>query len=404
MKILHLNTVVNVKSTGKIVYLIHSKLIENNHESMICYGRWRAADSDKSLIKISSNLEFFIHALLARITGMQGVFSFFSTWKLKKTIKKFNPDIVHLYNLHGYYVNEFGLFRFLKANNISTVYSMLDEYPYMGKCTYSMNCDKFMKKCYNCPEVKEYPKSFFFDFSTKIFNLKQNAYKDFEKIIFTGPEWVKERASASMLLKNKNIELMDEPIDTNFFFYPRNTELLIKKINIAKEKVVVLTVATYEIKRKGGDYFIEVAKQLENSNILFVFVGYNGDTKLLPANILPISYVKDQHELATYYSMADLFVCTSYADTMPNVCLEALACGTSICGFNISGIPYTADAKTGFFVPFPNTKFLAEYISKTKKKTPEDILKCREYAVKRYSIDSVYIKLIDIYSNLLRRV
>jgi glycosyltransferase involved in cell wall biosynthesis len=334
MKVLHINTVPKHGSIGKIVYDLHKRLKNNGCESKICYGRGGVYPSEPDLINISSEIEVYWHAAMTRITGNAGSYSNKATDKLITIIEDYSPDIVQLFNLHGYYMNEFRLLNYLKHYKIKTVYTMLDEYPYMGKCCYSFECDKFRTRCSDCPQTNDYPQSLLFDKSAHIFDLKRQAYEGFENIIFTAPQWVVERAQSSALLKNKRIVMIDESIDLEEIFYPRETDALRSKLGISPDKVIILTVAQYSNSRKGGKYFLELAGSMTDNNYIFVHVGYDGSMKSLPQNMIPVKYVKNQEELAAYYSLADLFVITSLADTMANVCLESLACGTPICGFD----------------------------------------------------------------------
>lgn len=399
MKILLINTVNKTGSTGKITYSIHNFALENGYDSIICYGRGNDDNNDSRLIKISSNSEIYLHVLLTRIFGLQGSYSYFATRKLVRLIKKFKPDIVHLFNLHGYYVDEFNLLKYLKEKNIRTIYSMLDEYPYMGKCCYSFDCNKFETFCNECPQIKSYPKSLFFDRSNKIFELKRECYNNFNNIIFTGPEWVVKRAKASTLLRNKNFSIIDEFTDTENMFYPRDTTELRKKLNISEDKKVMLNVARFSDSRKGGIHYLEIAKLLGNENIVFIHVGYDSDLKHLPSNFIPINYVANQDELAEYYSLADLFVCTSLADTMPNVCLEALSCGTPVCGFDIAGTPYVAPSEFGFFAKLKNINELTEFIKSAPSKTKIRSEACQQYARSRYSKEVICSKFLKLYTN-----
>lgn len=400
MRVLLINTVCKTGSTGKIVFNIHNFILHKGYESIICFGRGTKGHNDLREFKISTNIEIYLHVLFTRLFGFQGNYSYFATKRLFKIIAKYKPDVVHLFNLHGYYINEFKLLKYLKENNIKTIYSMLDEYPYMGKCCYSFDCRKFENVCNNCPEVKSYPKSLFFDQSNRIFNLKKECYNNFNNIIFTGPEWVVKRAKASSLLRNKKFSIIDEFIDTENVFYPRHTTELRKKLNIPEGKKIMLNVARFSDTRKGCIHYLEIANSLKNENFIFIHVGYDSNNNnKLPDNFIPISYVANQDELAEYYSLADLFVCTSLADTMPNVCLESLACGTPVCGFDIAGTPYVATSEFGFFSKPNNISELVHFIQNVPFKTEKRSEECHLYAKMRYSKDVICTKFLELYTD-----
>lgn len=399
MKILLINTVYKTGSTGKIVHALHSFLLQSGFDSTVCYGRGKSYNKGSNLINISSGIERYIHAFLTRITGFQGTYSFLATRKLFRLIDVYKPDVIHLFSLHGYYINEFKLFRFIKDRNIKTVYSMMDEYAYMGKCTNPVGCNKFETKCHHCPQVRAYPKSLFFDRSSSIFEMKKEAYENLKNITFTGPRWVIDRAKKSALLSNMKFAEIDEFTDLENVFYPREISGLRNKLGIPADKKIVLNVGPFVYPRKGGIYYLKAARMLEKENIIFIHVGYDGKTENLPDNFIPVNYLADPEKLAEYYSLADLFVCTSLADTMPNVCLEALSCGTPVCGFHVDGIPYVATPEFGTFVPLSDVPALASVIKSAPIKTKERSFACRAYAEGRYSKNEFCSRIIKLYSN-----
>jgi glycosyltransferase involved in cell wall biosynthesis len=277
---------------------------------------------------------------------------------------------------------------------------MIDEYPYMGKCCYSYNCLKFQTECNACPLKKDYPESLFFDRSNEIFHRKKNIYNGFETIVFTGPGWVCKRAGSSAVMQGRRIETLDEPINYDEMFYPRDTCRLKQELGIPPENRIILTVTDMKYERKGGKYFLQVAEKLAcEKDISFIFVGYRASMPA-PPNVIAIPFVKSQDLLAEYYSLADLFVCTSLADTMPNVCLDALGCGTPLCGFAEAGTPFTASAEFGTFTPTYDIDELAKVIKNTPKKTAGYSGACVSYARSRYSTEVVFSKLMSIYKSI----
>ena len=403
MKVLIINTRWEGASTGKIATGFYHKLIENGHQAVLLYGDGSVKSEDPNIRCIDSHIEIEFHRYLNYFSGFHGTFAPLAMSRLKNIIKKFKPDIVQLYNLHGYYLDIYKLFAFLKENDIPTVYGMLDEHPYLGYCCYAYDCEQFKTGCMQCTMKFEegYLKSKYFNRARETFLLKQEAYSNFNNIIYTGPEWVINRAKESLLLKDKKLEILDEYVETDNVFYPRDTKEIRNKLSISEDKIIILNVGPSENVRKGIQYYIEAAKKTKRDDIVFINVGYTIDKAGLPSNYIPIPYVSNQDELALYYSLADLFVCTSIADTMPNVCLDSLACGTPVCGFNITGIPYVAEEPLGYFVEPGNVDELLNIIHSAKKKDEMIINECREYALQRYSPESYYERTMDIYNKLL---
>lgn len=398
MNIAIINSMAKTTSTGKIAYGLHKYLKSQGHQSRVFYGRKDpTAEGDADLIRFCSELEFRINAGLVRLLGAEGCYAKYATKRLLKQLDGFQPDAVYLLNLHAYYLNLPMLFKYLGSHNIKVAYLMLDEAPFLGKCCFSFSCEKYKTECNCCPQKNGYPKSVFFDRAKKLFNMKKVAYAQVEDITFVGIQYTLERAKESALLREAKLVELDEAVDLRGTYYPRCTEQLRERLGIPKENLIVLTVAPFSNPRKGGKFFVKAAEILvERKDITFVHVGFNGDTSICPPNYIPITYVSDQNELAEYYSLADLFVCTSLAETVANTCLEALSCGTPLLSFNVSGMPYAADEEHGTFVNAGCAEELADVIAHTERKTEERIASCRKYAESRYDSVHYFKKLADI--------
>ena len=203
------------------------------------------------------------------------------------------------------------------------------------------------------------------------------------------------------MLKGRKFYEVDEYVNNEDIYYPREPDdKVLRQYGVDRSKILFLNVARYSNARKGIKYYIELARKFEaDDRYQFIQIGYDGNGVGLPQNYVSLPFIKDQNITSMFYSIADLFIITSLADTMPNVCLEALSCGTPICGFNVSGIPYVAKGQLGVFVEPENVDELARIVGDTKKKSSDMVQKCREYAIARYS-PSVYIKkMIKIYEN-----
>jgi len=404
VKIVIVNSSCKTSSTGKIAYGLYKKLTEAGNACILVYGNNEEYQNEPKLIRITNQREILFHNRISYVTGYEGRYSHKATKRLIAILEDFKPDIVQLYNLHGFYLNSFVLLEYLKKRNIPTVYSMLDEYAYLGSCCYAFTCDKFQTNCEGCKkELKQYPRSMWRRTGRQVNRFKRNIYDGFEQLVFVGPEWVRSRALESSLLKGKKIKVVDEFVDTNDCFYPRETNELRDRLGIDESQIVILDVAPSNDERKGVRYFIELAERIKDKNYVFINVGYSGDDILgLPENFIPVSFVSDQSELAAYYSMADLFICTSMADTMPNVCLDSLACGTPVAGFRITGIPYVAEEPLGKFVEPESVDELEQLVLRTKKKDKDLVEQARRYALERYSPEVYFEKMNKIYMEMLK--
>ena len=342
-----------------------------------------------------------INGFFERLFGLTGCFSFFSTHKAIHILKEFKPDVVFLGNLHGGYVNVFRLLKFLAKHSIPLVQFMWDEYPMTGRCAYTLQCEKFKFTCFKCPNKNQYPKSWFFDCSRFLQNRKKKAY-DMNNICFVGPKETIEKAKESYLLKNHKLYVLNDFIDTQLYS-PQDGTMLRKKLGISENQIVVLNVCHYSNPRKGGPFYLELAKKcFDLTNLVFVHVGFTDSKTICPKNFIPIPPEKDTFKMSLFYSIADVFLCTSIADTMPNTCLEALCCGTPIIGFDIPGIRSCAPSPFGTYFKPLSIQDLKRGLSHVKKKNAEDIAVIRQFAVGAYSSDAGNATLLKIVNNMLQ--
>ena len=225
---------VDFGSTGQISLNLHRNLLAKGYRSYFCYGRG-ASPTNSSMKKIGSFLSVNIHALMVRMTGRQGFYSSSSTTKLLRFFSKANIDTIYIVCIHGYYLNEYKLYKYVADNNIALVHIMIDEYAYGGKCAYNNGCNRYFLGCGNCPNKASYPTSLILDGSKAVFKMKQKAYQMLSKAAFVGPRFVVEKAKESPLLQNAKIVELDESIDMDIY-YPRNTDNLYSELGISDIK------------------------------------------------------------------------------------------------------------------------------------------------------------------------
>lgn len=388
MKFALINVYYQYGSTGKGIKKNYNRLKELGHEVKVFYGANRQKVDDPNIVYFGVPFNRVVHLFGCRYFGLEGSLSNIATLKLLKYLDEYKPDVIWLLGMHGYYLNWNRLFSYIKRKRIFTVYGMVDEYPFLGKCCSSFECEKYLTGCHHCEHLKEYPESLIFDNSKWIFNKKKKAYEGWDNIIFRSAPYVVDKASKSMLLKGKEFATTDSSVDMNIF-YPRHTEKLREKLSIPEGAKVALLCAANSNIYKGAEYFISAARLCEDDNIFFVQVSFDGDKSELPDNFRSVDFVSSQDSLAEYYSLADVYVCTSKSDAQPNACLEALGCGTPIVGFNISGVPFIAPNEFGTFVEPFDVRQLAQAIRDVPRKSEERIAACRTYAFNRFSIEAI---------------
>jgi len=393
MKVLQINVVCNSGSTGKIAYDIHSSLKDADYESAIVYGRGALLD-DLDCHRIASPKEVKTHAVLTRLTGYVGCFSPIATRKLLKFMDQYAPDVVHIHNLHGYYVNIAAVVNYLKQKNIKTVWTLHDEFMYTGKCGYSNECNKWQLECGNCPQVKEYPKSLFFDVTKAMHRQKKRFFEGFDNLtIVTPSKWLANRARQSFL-GNKRIVVIPNGIDTSVFF-PRETVDLDYKHDMSK--VILHVTADFDDLRKGGYFVIKLAERMPD--ISFVIVGNKNPIINVPSNILAIGRTENQNQLAQWYSLADVTLLTSKKETFSMVAAESLCCGSPVVGFDAGAPSEVAPEGYGVFTPYGDIIKLEKSIRYGLEGGLLGKSECAEFGKAKYSKEVMVHDYMELYKS-----
>lgn len=238
---------------------------------------------------------------MTKLTGRHGCYSHFATYKLIQKIKKTKPDIIHLHNIHGWYLNWKMLFDFLKNADIPVIWTLHDCWSFTGHCPYFMalGCEKWKTGCYECPLYKLYP-GCILDDSKKQYILKKSCFTGVPNLtIVTPSQWLMDLVKQSYL-KDYNTIVINNGIDLTKF-KPRISGFR-KKYNLV-DKIVLLGVAFDWSFRKGINDFQRLAEELPEEYAI-VLVGVSDViAKELPKRIISIACTQNQEELAKIYSV-----------------------------------------------------------------------------------------------------
>ncbi|MBZ4663250.1 MAG: glycosyl transferase [Caloramator sp.] len=378
MKVLQINSVCGVGSTGRIATDIHQILKEQGHESFIAYGRGEAKNCDNA-IRIGNDVDVYKHVALTRLFDRHGFGSKKATIDFIKKIEELDPDVIHLHNIHGYYINIEVLFSYLKRSNKKIVWTLHDCWAFTGHCAYFdyVGCDKWKTGCYNCPQKNKYPQNIFIDSSGVNYEKKKELFTGIKNMtIVTPSKWLAGLVKESFL-KEYEVKVIHNGIDLNVF-KPVDGSNFRKKYSI-EDKFVILGVANIWDERKGLKYFIELSKMLDE-NYKIVLVGLNEkQLKNLPENIVGIKRTNNLNELVEIYSAADIFVNPTLEDNFPTVNLEALACGTPVITFNTGGSVECVDESCGVIVNKGDIKELQEKIKTIKIKKDYCFIQAKKF-------------------------
>ncbi len=401
-RLLLINTSINTGSTGRIAEEIGRLAANNGFDSYIAYGRVNN-HSELKTIRIGCDWDFKMHALQSRLMDNHGFASRYATKKFLQQLKQIKPDIIHLHNIHGYYINVGYLFEFLKDVGIPVVWTLHDCWPLTGHCAYfdSVNCCKWQTECCHCPNIKSYPSSVIIDQSKRNFKKKRQLFTSVQNITFVTPsQWLKEIVKQSFF-SSYPVKVIYNGVDINTFKPMSNIDIRYKYSIDSGYKIILGVASTWD-KRKGLADFINL-NQLTAENEKIVLVGLSKEQILsLPSGIIGINRTENINELAALYSIADVFVNPTWVDNFPTTNIEALACGTPVITYRTGGSPEAISEETGIVVNKGDIIGLYNAISKILQIDKEHYKhSCRQRAEALFNKSNRFQDYVELYRSLL---
>lgn len=401
MKIIQINTVANSGSTGRIAEQIGQQIIAAGHESYIAFGR-RSLPSTSELISLNDQKGQALHLLKTRLFDRHGFGSQGATRQLLGALDRLQPDIIHVHNLHGYYLHIGLLFEYLKAKQIPVVFTLHDCWTFTGHCSHfeSAGCYKWQTECHQCPNIKKYPSSWGMDQSTRNFRDKKRLLTGLQNaVIVTPSNWLKKHVEASFLGEYP-VQTIHNGIDLSVF--QPNIPLNRAQYGIPDHATIVLGVASTWGPSKGLADFIQLRGLLPET-FQIVLVGLTPEQiQSLPPGMTGIHRTENTRDLAALYGAAAVLVNPTYADNFPSVNIEALACGTPVITYNTGGSPEAVHEGTGFVVAKSNINAVLDCIQLIQHKSREEWrIFCRKSAMTHYSYVERCQDYLIVYNQML---
>jgi len=399
MKVLQINATYGRGSTGVIVRDIDELARNNGIESFV------AAPFFSCLLpngfKIGNILDRKCHAVLSRLDGRQGFYSRSATKDLIKYIKKLNPDIVHLHNLHSNYIDIKVLLQCLKDLKCQVIITQHDCWLFTGKCFHysSEECYKWETGCKNCPRRFKDTPAYLFDATKRAWEDKKKALTNLDDLtVVCVSNWLKQETKRSFL-NGKDIRMIHNGVDLSVF-KPQNTD--IRERYGLENKFVILGMANKWLLPRNKEITETLLKTLPGDcKIILLGCNKKQQTERLKDEIR-LGYIKEPKELAQIYSSADVFVNLSWEDSLPTVNLEAMACGTPVIAQKLTGISETIDETTGFLIEAGNIQQLLGAINVIKQKGKENYtLKCILKAQQSFDKNVAYLKYLELYKEVI---
>ena len=402
-KLLQINPVIRLNtSTGRIMKEIGEIAMAAGWESYIAYSGARdgVPQHSSQLIPVGNKLDLAMHAVATRLFDAHGLASRRATKQLIRRIREIDPDIIHIHNVHGYWLNYPLLCQYLRESGKPVIWTVHDCWLYTGHCYYysAARCDKWQTGCGHCPQKRAFPASWVFDRSARNWHDKQHAFGSMERLtIVPVSDWIRQEMAHSFLA-DKPFQVIHNGIDLEVF-HPAEPDAE------RPAGTVILGVATLWHEEKGVRDFVELAGRLHEGERL-VLVGRMSEEQraAFPAGVEFIERTENVAKLAALYAQATAFVNPTWQDNYPTVNLEAIACGTPVVTYRTGGSVEAVTAGTGFVVEQGDVQGLLDRVRELAAEDRKAVTeRCRAHALQHFSKQERYQDYIRLYESLTTR-
>lgn len=394
MKILQINIFGNL-STGRIAVDLYRTLHACGHEGVIAYARNTIAENIPS-IRVGNKWSIYADGIMSRLTDRAGFYSRAATKKLIRQIQDYDPDIIHLHNLHGYYLNIELLFEYLRESAKPVIWTLHDCWAFTGHCCYysAAGCGKWKTGCSRCGQKHTYPKSMLVDNSKRNYLRKKELFTSLPHLhLVCVSDWLAEEVKQSFL-KNLPCEVIHNGIDTKAFRFTESN--FRKKYRLENKKIVLAVSTSWNDKRKGLDDVLQLASIAEGKYTV-VIVGVSEDRKKqIGDKALAITRTDSTKELAEIYSSADVFFNASVEETFGLPTVEAIACGTPVIVYDSTALPEAVTDACGFVVKPHDVQAVRNIILSDLHFDRETVCACAA----KYSKEAMMQKYLRTYKRL----
>lgn len=397
MKVLQINSVCGFGSTGRIATDLADILLSRGDDCRIAYGRGTAPEAYASIaVKIGSSLNNALHGVATRALDLHGLWSAAATRQLIKYIKAYQPDLIHLHNLHGYYLHVGRLFAYLKKADIPVVWTLHDCWTMTGHCAHftAVGCEQYKTACRRCPQYRTYPATLSGAFVGRNFRRKKQAFSGVKNLTIVTPSHWLAAVTRDSFLQQYPVVPIYNGLDLNVF---KPTDSDFRTTHGIGDRKMVLGVANVWEGYKGLEDFVRLSEMLDD-RYRIVLVGLSeAQIAALPDTIIKLPRTKTVQELAEIYTAADVYVNPSIEETMGLTTAEALACGTPVITYNKTAVPEVADATCGIVVD-PDPALVAEALERVDFPAAACIARARCFEKQQQ-----YDKYMDVYQQVVRK-
>ena len=422
MRVAHINVTATL-STGVIAADISRVLMDRGHKALVAFARGYYPVGVPWL-RIGNHAEWAWHLLWARAADRAGFAGRWGTRKLVRKLSAYRPDIVHLHNLHGYYLHMPTLFRWLERTGVPVVWTLHDCWAYTGHCAYytmaagdasraegrthrratTRGCDRYKRGCGHCPQKRAYPRSVGLDQSARNWHEKRALENKLRRLwLVTPSQWLAGEVQKSFL-RDFPVHVIPNGIDLTAFRPCEDLEylkdvVLKHRLEELEGRRVLLSVASVWDARKGLEDFYELSKLLSDEYRILLVGLTDWQREWLPQNIIGIGRTETLRELCALYTAADLYISLSHEETMGMTLLEAMACGTQVLCYNVTALPESVTDQVGWAAPMGDMAAVAEAVKRLCD-APKAAAACRRHA-ETYDKDKRYLAYVRLYEGIL---
>ncbi|WP_182353584.1 glycosyltransferase [Flaviflexus huanghaiensis] len=385
MKFLQINAVNTIGSTGRTTAELSDGLKDRGHKCLTIHSQGPVSTES---VRVGSLRDIKTHALLARVTGLQGYWSENETSKILTMINEFQPDVVRLGNIHANFVNLPMLLGYLAEKDIPTIATLHDTWFYTGKCTHysQAGCSRWQESCGQCPLLKQSIPSWFFDRTATMRADKSEWFSAIPRLGVVGvSNWITSEAQKSLLSTAKTVIRIYNWVDLETFKF-RESDL--RERYGWGDEFLLLGVASGWSVAKGLKDALALASVLPGGMRL-VLVGELPSGTVLPETVTHLPATRNTIDLAEIYSAADAFMNFSREESFGKVSAEALACGTPVITNGFTANPELVGPGCGYVAQTPDSTSLIALAEKVRLAGRGSFSEaCRKFAVDNFSMES----------------
>ncbi len=414
MKVMHINAVVGVGSTGRNVSELADGLRRRGIDSCVAWSEGSSAQGD---YRIGTSFERKSHALGSRLLGRQGYFSGRGTSALLAYINDEQPDVVHLHNLHANYINLPMLLGYLARNDVATAVTLHDCWFFTGKCCHytADGCDRWLTGCGSCPRLRKDNPSWFFDRSAAMWADKKRLFAAIPRLAVIGvSDWITREASRSLLSSAALVSRIYNWIDLDIFS-PTEAGRGVSH-GCGEDEFVMLAVSSRWRESKGLGDLIRLGDAIDQDVLAAKLAGVGGTSTTryrvqlvgeipsgvrLPKCFEPLGEVGSVSDLAAIYSHADVLLQLSEEESFGKVTAEALACGTPAIVYDSTASPELVGYGCGHVARCGDVDDVMRCVLQVQVRGKSDYTRsCRDFAIEHFGMEQRIDDHVSLYDQL----